>query len=870
VHVLQLSAAFVDVESGRFVRRGEPGTLGPRRRRLLAALASRPGTARSREDLLDEAWDEDASPRVVDVTVRGLRQDLEEDSARPDHILTVHGAGYRFEPAAAPEPGDGLPGGLDPFFGRGREIFDLGTAFRKEARFVSLVGPAGVGKSRLALRFAASRGVHGLGGGRAFVELAEERDPPGAVRVLAAELGVPSGPDLKQRLAAVLASRGPFLVVLDNLEQLEPAIGPQLVEWGAAAPEVRWLLTSQRPVDVPGVVLSMEPLGPAAAASLFVQRARAVGAREVLASDSVQRVCDRVERLPLALELAAARVPVLGLEVLEAQLERSLTLLVAGARPRPARHLTLEASIRWSWDLLKPPHQASLARASVFRGPFSKPAAAAVGVHDPDELVRSSLIQRRGEGYAMSLSVRAFAAARLQERADSGDAALAHGRWFRARCADLSQHTNTAAERSAADEAQAELPNLRAALETLADADVDQAMAMALELTKLLVPRTSEELHTELLTIPLRAAHEECDPDLRAMAEASRAGSAFGHGEEGAAEAAEAALAWARSPEARAFVLIRAGNLARRTGEPARAVERLTEAGRVAEAAGETGLHGQALVFLGIVEESTGRLDEAMQRFEQALDAARRVGNLRTIGVCAVNLGIVARRRGDREAVRRHHAVAVDAYRRLDSRFYLAELVLNAAVADLSFCDARPAREGLLDARDQLRALGDRVGEALAISNLGMAHLMLGERAAALACLTEGAERHRRAATGRYEAYARLSLGLAHQMDGDLAAAAHSLEGACALFEACADGAPHAVAEAMLALVLEESGDEAGAAELREAARARVDGSREEAAGRAVRVLCGAEGPGPLLDSYDWMGAAAVEAMRSRRGSGTT
>jgi tetratricopeptide (TPR) repeat protein len=162
------------------------------------------------------------------------------------------------------------------------------------------------------------------------------------------------------------------------------------------------------------------------------------------------------------------------------------------------------------------------------------------------------------------------------------------------------------------------------------------------------------------------------------------------------------------------------------------------------------------------------------------------------------------------------------------------------------------------------------VGEALAISNLGMAHLMLGERAAALACLTEGAERHRRAATGRYEAYARLSLGLAHQMDGDLAAAAHSLEGACALFEACADGAPHAVAEAMLALVLEESGDEAGAAELREAARARVDGSREEAAGRAVRVLCGAEGPGPLLDSYDWMGAAAVEAMRSRRGSGTT
>ncbi len=237
--VLQLNAALVDCSSGRFVRRGRPGTLGPRQVRLLRALTQPPAQDRTRDELLDAAWDGGGSPRLVDAAIRTLRRDLEDAPSAPDHVLTVHGAGYRFEPGPPPEPADGLPGGLDPFFGRGAVLFDVGDAFAGGARFVSVLGPAGVGKTRLALRFAASRRCHGLQAGRVFVELAEVRSLSGVFRELARALGVPAGAGVRSRVVHVLRARGRVLLLLDNLEQLPEEMGGLLTGLTDEAPQVR-------------------------------------------------------------------------------------------------------------------------------------------------------------------------------------------------------------------------------------------------------------------------------------------------------------------------------------------------------------------------------------------------------------------------------------------------------------------------------------------------------------------------------------------------------------------------------------------------------------------------------------------------------
>jgi predicted ATPase len=872
VDVLQLNAALVDRVSGRFVRHGSPGALGPRQVRLLRALTDPPGVDRSRDELLAFAWDGGDSSRVVDAAVRTLRRDLEDDPSSPDHVLTVHGAGYRFEPGPPPEPADGLPGGLDPFFGRGGPLFAVGEAFAGGARFVSILGPAGVGKTRLALRFAASRRCHGFGAGRVFVELAEVRSRSGVVRELARALGVPAGAGVRSRLVHVLGSRGGVLVVLDNLEQLPDEVGGLLTGLSDDAPEVRWLLTSQRPPDVPGDVVRLRSLAEGSASALFVQRARAVGAHEDLDLAGVARICSRLERLPLAVELAAARVPTLGLEGLEARLGRSLDVLVAGARPRPERHSTLESSIRWSWELLDASDRAALARCSVFRGPFDAAVAAAVGVPDLDGLVQASLLQPWDAGtFRLTLPVRSFAVDRLAERDDAAATHLAHARWFRALSAELAASINTAGEGAAAESAQQELPNLRAALQTLANDDPEAGLEMALELSRLLRPRTSRELHVELLDIARAGVGPESDADLVAMADAEWASAASEGGHPDAPAVAEAAAARVRGDGATAFVLIRAGNLARRRGDNERASALLLRAAEAAQAAGDASQHSQALVYLGIVEENTGRFAAAAERFERALERARQGGNQRVAGVCATNLSIVARRRGDREASRRYRAMAAEAYEQIQSRVFLAELTLNGAVADLSFCDAVAARDGLLRARDELAAVGDAIGETLAIANLGMAHLMSGDRAAAVACLEDGAGRHALASMGRYEAYALLSLGLAHQIGGELAAAGATLERARELFAQSGDVGPHAVADALLGVVREEEGG--GAEALFASARERADGSRDESCARATRVLCGDEAPGANLSSYDWMASAALAARdarsQSRRGSGT-
>jgi non-specific serine/threonine protein kinase len=287
----------------------------------------------------------------------------------------------------------GVPVQLTSFVGRTRELDELGASFER-ARLVTLVGPGGSGKTRLAVEFAARQRA-------AFaelhvVELATVTDAALLPVSIAAALGVRevAGEPLRERLARRLGDRD-VVLVLDNLEQV-PGAGPVVAELLAASRGLRVLATSRAPLHVRGEhEVPLSPLrlpGPAELGSLdelvevesvrlFVERARAIDPSFALTGDNaaaVAGVCARLDGLPLAIELAAARTRLFTPPALLARLDRRLPVLTDGPVDAPARQRTLRSTIEWSFDLLGQRDQRAFASLGVFAGGFSLPAAESV------------------------------------------------------------------------------------------------------------------------------------------------------------------------------------------------------------------------------------------------------------------------------------------------------------------------------------------------------------------------------------------------------------------------------------------------------------------------------------------------------------
>ncbi len=307
--------------------------------------------------------------------------------------------------SAAPTPGRpssvALPRPLTSFVGREREVADVREALSREGvRLLTLTGPGGVGKTRLALQAAA-----GLAGrfadGVAFVALAPLAEPAHVAPAVAAALGVPgpTGRPAEEAVPDHLRGRA-VLLVLDNCEHVLPGAAPLVAALLPACPGLTVLATSREALRVGGEhVLAVPPLAlpdraapgtpehlaslaAAPAVRLFRERARAAGGGFALTPDNARAVvelCHRLDGLPLALELAAARTPLLPPPALLARLERRLPLLTGGPRDAPARQQTLRAAVAWSYDLLPPRERALFRRLAVFAGGASLAAAEAVG-----------------------------------------------------------------------------------------------------------------------------------------------------------------------------------------------------------------------------------------------------------------------------------------------------------------------------------------------------------------------------------------------------------------------------------------------------------------------------------------------------------
>jgi predicted ATPase/DNA-binding SARP family transcriptional activator len=545
-------------------------------------------------------------------------QELERAILRQDESLAAP-----TPPTRSARP---LPVPPTPLVGRRLELTAVGALFRDEgARLVTLTGPGGTGKTRLALAVADALEPE-LRDGAVFVNLAPLADPELVVPTIAEALDVREGVrSLVEGVSEHLSERR-LLLVLDNFEQLLSA-APLVGELLAAAPRL-WVLATSRaplhlaaeheypvpPFDVPDAGLPFEALVQTDALRLFAARARAVDHAFELDETSaaaVAGVCARLDGLPLAIELAAARSKLLApAEILE-RLEREPNLLPPGPRDAPARQRTLAATIRWSYDLLEPDERPAFARLGVFVGGCPLEAAERVcetSLETLGSLVDNNLLRRRNGRVVMLTTVRAFAVEQLEEAA-SAETRLRHAEWL-ADLAESLEERRVIGDDVWLDLVQPEHDNFRTALAW----SLDAAPVLALRLATGL--KTFWEVR--------------------------------GHFSEGFRWVEEALVrATDAPPRLRLRALALSGSIATRLGEQDLAQTRKEAALDLARELGDDLWVARELSDLATIAAMRDEMDLATEMMEESAELFRRLDQPARLATVLANLGHMAGERGD-------------------------------------------------------------------------------------------------------------------------------------------------------------------------------------------------------------------------------
>jgi predicted ATPase len=640
-----------------------------------------------------------------------------------------------------------LPPEPTRFIGRSRDLARIEAALGT-ARLVTVAGPPGIGKTRAALH-AAHRSAR-----RAFYcDLTHAEDATALCSEVARSLSLQLGEDPVEALGQRIARHERPLLVLDNFEQLA-AHAPTLGRWLELAPEAQLLVTSRERLRLrEEQVVELSPLGlpepggdvlASDAVALFIDRVRAQRPDyEPSAAEhaKIAEVVRALEGIPLAIELAAARLDALGLDDLHARLSQRLDLLSRGARGAD-RHETLRSAIDASWQLLDERQQRALARCSVFRGGFSVATAEPVLGHDALDLIQDlrdrSLVWSPEAGrFALYESIRAFAAAELEALGDRESAEAAHSRAILdLGCAHAERFHR---EGGRIDVLVRERDNLLAAFErALAAGRLDEAARAVITLGPVLATRGPARFHLELLD-RIRDLVEDEPLLLRERALAKHlVGDVAGAeadlllGLELVPAPSRAGAGREDSIEARLYVLMRKDlgtiHKQRRAIDQARACYESALMG--AQAIGDMRLEAIMTANLGAIDHDIGRFEEAAASYDRALDMLRQINDPRMEGNCWMNLGVLEQEEGNAKVARRHYERALALVSGLD-RLREAVTLGNLGLLEHEAGALDEARARHESALALLGEIGDVYSEALCRARLGAVLAAQGELAAA-------------------------------------------------------------------------------------------------------------------------------------------
>ncbi len=627
---------------------------------------------------------------------------------------------------------DPLPVRLTGIVGRESELADIGRSLAG-CRLLTLTGPGGVGKTRLALAAAKSADAGGqFPAGVFWVELAPVDDPAIVPRVVAARLGVPDSPG--QDVAHAIASHvvgHPVLIVLDNCEHLAAGTAGLADFLLATCPALVVLATSREPLGVDGELtwavppLSLPADGAAQSAvalahsdavRLFEQRARLVRPAFRLTDGNaatIAQICRRLDGLPLAIELAAARMRILSPDQLAQRLDDLFAVLVGGSRSALARHQALRTTLDWSHDMLGAGERAVFRRLAGFAGSFTLDAAELVAIGDHigvsevlDLLTRladKSLLQVEHEGgaarYRLLATIRDYAAVRLAEAGETARVRAAHLRYYTQFAEGAGSRIESPQARPGGievelDRLDAELPNLRRAFE------------YALESNDLVAPlRIACSLHRYAY---LRGRYAQVRQWLD--------------------------TAVTRCPDApaelRARALLGGGRLALLQCDYVRAVRRLEAALRLYRELGDDRGIAGALRVLGSVAREQGRYAQAVELYTESLALAEAAGDRRAAANAHGTLAMVCWLQCDFDRAAAEAATAQEIYRAIGDVEGVVSSLVNLGIAARYKADTERAAALLTECLSLAEGIGFREGIAWATEQLGLLAADRGDPAA--------------------------------------------------------------------------------------------------------------------------------------------
>jgi len=720
---------------------------------LLVLLIEERGQLVTRTQIIERIWGKDVfldTDNSINAAIRKIRQVLRDDPEQPRFVQTITGRGYRFiAPVVeshnkvsgrnttsglnaihsgfsgkAAEPtvetaSSALPVQRTGFLGREKEVAAAEQLLlRPDVSLVTITGPGGIGKTRLAVQLASRLAEH-FSGGTYFVSLSSLSDPGLLASVIVQALGIREAGTQSpmEILKANLRRSGhsPKLLLLDNFEHLVGAV-PTLVELLSVTSRLKVLVTSRSALHVYGEnefpvpplalpeqsLATVEVLSQSPAVALFVQRAVAAKPDFQLTPENaaaVAEICARLDGLPLAIELAAARVKVLSPTAMRTRLSSRLQLLTGGARDLPQRHQTLRAAMDWSYDLLTPTEQKLFRRLSVFVGGCTLEGAEAVCdakgdlgldvLDGMESMVDKSLAQRdeQGDGeprFVMLETIREYALEKLEA---SGEKALTK-RAHAAYCLVLAEERATEQVGTVSADWLAhygvEHDNFRAAVEWLTETeDAEWGLRLGGALFRYWEMREY-----------LAEGRARLDKLLK--------------------------IPGAQAPtKARSRALFAAGVLGVEQGDYAAADALIRESLEISRQLDNAQGAAICLNALAVSARDRGDIPNARSLFEESLTVWREVGDPKAVASAVSNLANVVKLQGDNTRARSLYAECLSIFSGLGDRTGVAWSMNYQGDVARDQGDPAAARALYEESLEIFRELGDRWGIAGTLADLG-------------------------------------------------------------------------------------------------------------------------------------------------------